>query len=567
MTTINLTAGYNIDNTWTSGYQVTVTINNNNDINTNTWTSTFQLPQNQKVTDFWNCQLTSNNNNIIVTNPSWIGGGIISSGSTTSYGMIVNVSSATIKDNILYNLQAVGYTNNEPNPTPPLPPVLDTIIVDHSVPNNYTLTWNNVNNATSYSLQEDTTNSFNNPTIVVSGFITTYTITNKPNGTYYYRVFASNTAGTSQASNIESITINITPITLTAPVLDNINNSGSYQYLINWSSVTNTTNYRLIESNSSTLSNPQIIYYGPNTSFNMTSQPIGTYYYTVTATNGSINSPQSNIVQVNVTVVPSVSPTFVESYWESWNIIDPIEAIVGMNVNIINISFVTFTPLGNNTFSITGLNCTQNQMINFITAAHDAGKKVKISVGGATYGLQYFLNSMDAAAGMANTIAQFVLQNSLDGVDFDIEDYPPANLQIALLQNVRQLLPKKLISYTPKAPASTTIPYCDVIKGGYQYVDTINIMAYDTYPGYLYESDVQSLISMSIPYNKIVIGLMPGYDNMGVLTSLTDVSNACHYIVQNKLAGLMYWDLNRDYENKTGLGSDAVANTSYSILN
>jgi len=258
---------------------------------------------------------------------------------------------------------------------------------------------------------------------------------------------------------------------------------------------------------------------------------------------------------------------FLEGYWESWNSVDSIQTIVGMDSNVITVAFVTFLENGGNSFNITGLDCSEQQLQQMISLAHDAGKKVKISVGGATYGLSGFLTSVEAAEGMAAAVAQFVNNNGLDGADFDIEDYPAANLQIALLQYVRQFLPNSLISYTPKAPASTTQPYAAVIQGAYENLTSISIMAYDAYAGYSYKTDIAGLEQMGVPGEKIVVGLMPGRDDIGGETTLQDIIIAAQYIVTNELAGMMLWDLNRDHEDLTGLGVDAATDAAFAILN
>jgi GH18 family chitinase len=168
---------------------------------------------------------------------------------------------------------------------------------------------------------------------------------------------------------------------------------------------------------------------------------------------------------------------------------------------------------------------------------------------------------------MAQAIATYVYQNSLDGVDFDIEDYPSANLQIELIQNTRQLLGNNaIISYTPKTPASTTAPYDAVIKTAHPYLTDISIMAYDAYPGYNYQQDIDSLIAMGVPTSKIVVGLMPGYDDVGHFTSVNDITTVAQYIKTKKLGGIMFWDLNRDHENQTGLGVDAATNGAWNVF-
>ncbi len=244
-----------------------------------------------------------------------------------------------------------------------------------------------------------------------------------------------------------------------------------------------------------------------------------------------------------------------ESYWETWNTKDSVETIIAMPCDIIDIAFGTFAKVGKHTFTVSQI----GDELAFVQKAHEAGKKVKISVGGATYGLSGLLQSEADAEGMAAALEEYVTANELDGVDFDIEDYPAADLQIALIEQTRKALGKHaLISYTPKAPASTTEPYNSTIKGAYQWLTNINIMAYDAYPGYSYEADVASLEAMGIPKALIYVGLMPGEDDTREMTSLDAVKDAAEYVVKNGLGGIMVWDLNRDHENLTGLGKDAA---------
>jgi chitinase len=259
---------------------------------------------------------------------------------------------------------------------------------------------------------------------------------------------------------------------------------------------------------------------------------------------------------------PTLRKTFLEGYWESWSS-DPIANIINMSVDIIDISFVTFS----NSYQVIGLDCDQATLTNFITAAHNAGKKVKISAGGATYPFSGFLTSLAAAQSMANSIAAYVKLNNLDGVDYDIEDPVSANLQIALIQYTRTVLgPNYIISYTVKTPASSTEPYISVMKGAYNYFSYTSLMCYDAYPGYNYALDINTLISIGIPANKIVLGLMPSLDDVGHVTTLNDIKVGANYVLNNNLAGLMMWSLNRDLDNDTGFGSSASFDAAYAIL-
>ncbi|WP_068469800.1 glycosyl hydrolase family 18 protein [Candidatus Protochlamydia phocaeensis] len=561
-TAFPLQASYVIDTAWPSGYQATVTLTNPSSTATSSWTAAFSLPDGQSISSLWNGAYTASGQNITVKNPTWIGGGTIPGEGSTTFGMIVqNPDSGTPALNGL-----LAMANGVPTPPPvPKAPVLNPVVISSSSPTSYLVSWNSVANAATYQLQQDITSAFSNPQVVAQGTALSYSAANQPNGTYFYRVAAINSSGISPYSNVQSVTVQVD---LAAPILQPISNpTGNSQYLVSWSAVAGAQGYTLEESLTSDFSDPQIAYHGANTSYQASGKQPGQYYYRATAYSGVLTGPQSNIEEAIVTQQAPQTNAIVEGYWESWNSVDSINTIVNMHADVIDIAFANFNSTGTHTFAIAGLDCDQATLTQFIAAVHNAGKKVKLSIGGATYGLSGQLLTAQDAVGMAQAIASFVQGNNLDGVDFDIEDYPAPDLQIALLQNTRQLLGSQaLISYTPKTPASTTYPYDQVIQGAHPYVNSISIMAYDYGPGYSYQQDIQALQNMGVPASKIIIGLMPGYDDLHVMTSLSDIQNAAEYVIANGLGGIMFWDLNRDHENLTGLGSDGATNTAWNIL-
>jgi hypothetical protein len=91
---------------------------------------------------------------------------------------------------------------------PPLPDVPTLYAINNSDGDgNYTVSWNTSSGATGYTLQEANNASFTGAMSVYSGSGTSTSITGKPTGTYYYRVNASNTYGSSGWSNIQSVTV------------------------------------------------------------------------------------------------------------------------------------------------------------------------------------------------------------------------------------------------------------------------------------------------------------------------------------------------------------------------
>ena len=71
----------------------------------------------------------------------------------------------------------------------------------------YTVSWSAVTQAQQYALQEDDNDSFSSPVTRYTGSRTSWDVTGKSPGTYYYRVKASNVAGNSIWSNVRSVTV------------------------------------------------------------------------------------------------------------------------------------------------------------------------------------------------------------------------------------------------------------------------------------------------------------------------------------------------------------------------
>jgi len=88
----------------------------------------------------------------------------------------------------------------------PATPILNAIEnADHD--GNYTISWQPAAGAETYTLQEATNPNFTAAITVYTGAGTSWTATNKPVGTYYYRVRATNCAGNSGWSNVRSTTV------------------------------------------------------------------------------------------------------------------------------------------------------------------------------------------------------------------------------------------------------------------------------------------------------------------------------------------------------------------------
>lgn len=91
---------------------------------------------------------------------------------------------------------------------PPLPYTPTLNAIDNSDGDgNYAVSWSAANLASTYELQEATNVAFTGATTVYSGTLTSWNVSGKPNGTYYYRVRGYNAYGYGSWSNVQSATV------------------------------------------------------------------------------------------------------------------------------------------------------------------------------------------------------------------------------------------------------------------------------------------------------------------------------------------------------------------------
>ena len=179
-----------------------MTLTNNSSAATTSWTTTFSIPSGHSLdtAHVTNGAFTVSGQSVTVKNLSK--NGSLAPGSSITFTMIIDMPSKGTP--ALNNLQAVA---NGPVTPPTLSaPVLQPI----SNPNNgnqYQLSWSAVQNAQTYTLQESTTSGFANPQSIFNGSATTFQVTGKSDGTYFYRVTAAAGSATSAPSNIQSTTV------------------------------------------------------------------------------------------------------------------------------------------------------------------------------------------------------------------------------------------------------------------------------------------------------------------------------------------------------------------------
>ena len=162
--------------------------------------------------------------------------------------------------------------------------------------------------ATGYRLDVATSSSFT-ANSYVSGYhnlnvsnVTSWNVTGlSANTTYYYRLRAYNSAGTSGNSNV--ITVTTSTAVLAAPTAQAATNVTNSSFTANWSSVSGATGYALDVSRRSSFDTYVSGYQNLDVG-NVSSQSVSglrantRYYYRVRAYNGSDTSGNSNVISV-----------------------------------------------------------------------------------------------------------------------------------------------------------------------------------------------------------------------------------------------------------------------------
>jgi len=231
---------------------------------------------------------------------------------------------------------------------------------------------------------------------------------------------------------------------------------------------------------------------------------------------------------------------------------------------------------------IPGINggITISDVQTIVNYVHSVGSKISLSIGGATY--PFTGSSLYNRPGdLANNINQVLSTCGFDGVDFDIEDYyenVPSNFAIqsaSLINTLRSLNSKLYITLTTPAQAWSAGCYQqNLLNLTIGAINAWQPMEYDLWiqNGSSYYDQIQwdinyYLETWSVTPNKIILGLMPGSDDIGHDLSLQDALNLTTMSKNSGLQGIMTWDANIDSTGPDGNAPYAYSLGIQSILN
>ncbi|MBV9278652.1 MAG: hypothetical protein JOZ41_01080 [Chloroflexi bacterium] len=239
--------------------------------------------------------------------------------------------------------------------------------------------------------------------------------------------------------------------------------------------------------------------------------------------------------------------TWSDGYYTGWQQAGYPPSRIPWNAitDLIQFSVMT-SPNRDGSIDTTAHSMTPASMQAAVAAAHQAQRKILLSIGGAED------NNWDAACSSTNratfisNLVALMRQYGYDGIDLDIEQdwqSPTHPDYIACVSGIRsalnQLTPRPLLT-----EAADPDWQAYMLVQVYQYLDHINLMSYGA-DATAIATGLNNYTSRGIPRTELGVGI--GIDNGGVdSTNPADCAAKAQYVVNNGYGGVMEWDVAAD---------------------
>ncbi|WP_421897863.1 glycosyl hydrolase family 18 protein [Marinoscillum sp.] len=314
-------------------------------------------------------------------------------------------------------------------------------------------------------------------------------------------------------------------------------------------------------------------------SYTWTSAAVGSHSLSAVATDNDGATGTSSTVSITVNTVGGCSSDFkIVGYMPSWS--GSANDIQYDKVSHIIYAFIRPTTSG-------GLTAVEqpSKLQSIVSQAHAQGVKVLIAVGGWSDFNNADFEGMASTPTGRNNFATNLLnlcnQYGLDGVDIDWE-YPREGNTPQDYEAMMQVLSQTMHSNGKLLTAAVAAQgyYADgILSGVFQYVDFLNLMAYDggsgsTHSPYSYAvSTLNYWLGRGLPASKAVLGVpfyaRPSWKSYATLVSegadpYADTYNGDYYngittiqqktaLAESQASGIMIWELSQDITNNVSL--------------
>jgi RHS repeat-associated protein len=310
---------------------------------------------------------------------------------------------------------------------PQAPTLVSPLNNSTNVLSNSSLSWNIVQGALTYGLQVSTNNQFTNLIINQTGIsATSYNQTVLNNGIqYFWRVNATNTAGTSAWSTVWNFTtsIPIPPIpTLLQPANNSLNTSGNL--LLSWNQSSGAATYELQVSSDQQFTNLVYNQTGiSNTSYNVTNLTKGIiYYWKVRAVNTSGASNWSVVWNFTTAALPVLVVTQpVDNYITNITSVT-VSGSVNDNSVTVKVNGLLVNVAGDKSF-ITSVNLLQGNNAIIIVAKNVVGDSVSVI-------RNVKLDNISPVISITTPVDGFITNQSLVNISGTIQDATITSLMI-----------------------------------------------------------------------------------------------------------------------------------------
>ncbi len=211
------------------------------------------------------------------------------------------VSAVSNSGNCSFQSNSISITTSGLGPTSTVPTANTASLIGCT---NFTANWNAMAGATSYRIDVSTSNTF---TSFIAGYnafntgnVTSVNVTGlNPNVTYYYRIRAIYSCGSSNLSNV----INVSTLTTNTPTIS-ISGLQCNEFNVNWAATANTTSYILDVSPVNNFATFIAGYNGLNvgnvTTFNVSGLSVSPVYVRVRAVGACFTTANSGTQTVNL---------------------------------------------------------------------------------------------------------------------------------------------------------------------------------------------------------------------------------------------------------------------------